>query len=113
VGVMRAGESVAGVVEGNAALMLHRDGRTAEEVQQYLMHFGLLTPQRAAKALEFMLDPLWPAYIFNYASGRELLAPLLSGPDRIENFARLLSEPFTPTQVRRWVAERDAGWSIS
>jgi len=109
IGVVRANESVAGVVEGNAALMLHRDGRSAEEVQQYLMHFGLLTPERAANALEYMLDPLWPAYIFNYAAGKKLLAPLLRGPDRTENFARLLSEPFTPTLVRQWVAERDGG----
>jgi hypothetical protein len=106
VGILRANERVLGVVDGNAALMLYRDGRTAEEVQQYLMHFGLLTPERAAKALEFMLDPLWRSYIFNYAAGRKLLAPLLGGPDRIENFSRLLSEPFTPTQVRQWVAER-------
>lgn len=106
IGVMRANVSVLGVVDGNAALMLHGDGRTAEEVQQYLVHFGLLTPERAAKSLEFMLDPLWRAYTFNYAAGRKLLAPLLSGPDRMENFARLLSEPFTPTLVRQWVAER-------
>ncbi len=109
VGVMRTNESVLGVVDGNAALMLHRDGRTAEEVQRYLMYFGLFTPQRAAKALEFMVDPLWRAYTFNYAAGRKLLAPLPSGPDRLENVARLLSEPFTPTQVRRWVVERGAG----
>jgi hypothetical protein len=109
IAVMRAKESVLGAVDGNASLMLHRDGRTAEEVQQYLVHFGLLTPQRAAKALEFMLDPLWRAYTFNYAAGRKLLTPLLSGPDRLENLARLLSEPFTPTQVRQWVAQRDAG----
>ena len=106
IGVMRANVSVLGVVDGNAALMLHRDGRTVDEVQQYLVHFGLLTPERAAKSLEFMLDPQWRSYTFNYAAGRKLLAPLLSGPDRVENFARLLSEPFTPTHVRQWAAER-------
>jgi len=106
VGVMRANVSVLGVVDGNAALMLHRDGRASDEVQQYLVHFGLLTPERAAKSLEFMLDPHWRTYTFTYAAGRKLLAPLLRGPDRVENFARLLSEPFTPTQVRDWLAER-------
>ena len=106
VGVMRANVSVLGVVDGNAALMLHRDGRASDEVQQYLVHFGLLTPERAAKSLEFMLDPHWRTYTFTYAAGRKLLAPLLRGPDRVENFARLLSEPFMPTQVRDWLAER-------
>jgi hypothetical protein len=105
IGVMRANVSMVGVVDGNAALMLHRDGRSPDEVQQYLVYYGLVTPDRAAKGLEFMLSPLWRSYTFNYGVGRELLAPLLHGPDRVENFARLLSEPFTPTQVRQWVAE--------
>jgi hypothetical protein len=39
--------------------------------------------------------------------GRELLAPLLQGPGRVENFSRLLSEPLTPGQVRQWLAERE------
>jgi hypothetical protein len=97
-----------GAVDGNAALMLHWDGRASDEVQQYLVHFGLVTPERAAKGLEFMLNPLWRSYIFNYGVGRKLLAPLLQGPDRVENFARLLSEPLTPAQVRRWLAERES-----
>ena len=105
IGVMRANESMLGVVDGNAALLLHRDGRAPDEVQQYLVHFGLVTPERAAKGLEFLLHPVWRSYTFNYGVGRKLLAPLLRGPDRVENFARLLSEPFTPTQVCQWVAD--------
>jgi hypothetical protein len=94
-----------GVVDGNAALLVHRDGWSLEEAQEYLVHYGLLSPEGAAKSLEFAMDPLWRAYTFNYAAGRKLLAPLLEGPDREANFVRLLSEPFTPSQVRRWVAE--------
>jgi len=105
IGVIRANESMVGVVDGNAALLLHRDGRPPEEVRQYLVHFGLITPERAAKGLEFLQHPLSRSYIFNYGVGRKLLAPLLQGPDRVENFARLLSEPFTPTTVRQWLAD--------
>jgi hypothetical protein len=108
IGVMRANVSMLGVVDGNAALLLHKDGRPPEEVQQYLVHFGLITPERAAKGLEFMLNPLWRSYTFNYGVGRKLVAPLLEGPDRVKNFARLLSEPLTPGQVRRWLAERES-----
>ena len=108
IAVMRASESMVGVVDGNAALLLHRDGRPAEEVQQYLVHFGLITPEQAAKGLEFIVHPRSRSYIFNYGVGRKLLAPLLTGPDRVKNFARLLSEPLTPSQVRQWVAERDS-----
>ena len=107
IGVMRASVSMV-EVDGNAALLLHRDGRPPEEVQQYLVHFGLVTPERAAKGLESILNPLWRSYSFNYGVGRKLLAPLLQGPDRVENFARLLSEPLTPAQVRQWVAERES-----
>jgi hypothetical protein len=107
IGVMRANVSMLGVVDGNAALLLHKDGRPPEEVQQYLVHFGLITPERAAKGLEFMLNPLWRSYTFNYGVGRQMLAPLLQGPDRVKNFARLLSEPLTPAQVRRWLTERE------
>jgi len=105
IGVIRASVSMLGVVDGNAALMLHRDGRSPDEVQQYLVHYALITPDRAAKGLEFILHPLWRSYTFNYGVGRKLLAPLLRGPDRVENFARLLSEPFTPAQVRQWLAD--------
>jgi hypothetical protein len=103
---MRANESMLGVVDGNAALLLHRDGRPPEEAQQYLVHFGLVTPERAAKGLEFLLSPLSRSYIFNYGVGSKLLAPLLQGPDRVENFTRLLSEPLTPAQVRQWLTDR-------
>jgi len=106
IGVIRASVSMLGVVDGNAALMLHRDGRSPAEVQQYLVYYGLVTADRAAKGLEFMLNPLWRSYTFNYGVGRKLLAPLLQGPDRVENFARLLSEPFTPAQVRQWLTDR-------
>lgn len=108
IAVIRANESMAGVVDGNAALLLHRDGRPPKEVQQYLEHFGLITPEQAAKCLEFMLHPLSRSYIFSYGAGSKMLAPLLQGPDRVENFARLLSEPFTPSQVREWLAERES-----
>jgi len=35
-----------------------------------------------------------------------MLAPLLDGPDAVENFGRLLTEPLTPTQARQWLAKR-------
>jgi hypothetical protein len=92
-------------VSCNAALLLHRDGQPPDEVQRYIERFGLRTPQEAAQSMKFLQNPLFRSYIFNYAMGKDLLAPLLEGPDRAANFARLLSEPLTPTQVRAWLAE--------
>ena len=99
----RATEGLRGV-GGNAALLLHHDGRPPEEVQSYVEHYGLRTPREAEQALKFLQNPLFRSYVFNYAMGKALLAPLLEGPDAVANYQRLLSEPFTPTQVRHWVA---------
>jgi hypothetical protein len=96
------------VVAANAALLLHDFGRPPEEVREYLERYRLGTPREVAKGLEFIQSPLWRSYIFNYNVGKQLLAPLLEGPDAVANFRRLLSEPFTPTQVRQWIADRAA-----
>lgn len=101
----RAAEALGGV-RGNAALLLHRDGLTPEEVQRYIERYGLRTPEEAAHSMRFLSDPLFRSYVFNYAVGKALLAPLLDGTDALANFQRLLSEPFTPSQVRRWLAEK-------
>jgi hypothetical protein len=100
----RATEKLRGV-DGNAALLLHRDGRPPAEVQQYVERYGLRTAQEASQTLRFIQNPLFRSYIFNYATGKALLAPLLEGEDAVGNFRRLLSEPLTPTQVRQWLAE--------
>jgi hypothetical protein len=95
------------VVGANAALLLHDYGLPPEEVRKYMERYRLGTPREVSKGLEFIQSPLWRSYIFNYSVGKQLLAPLLEGPDAVANFRRLLSEPFTPSQVRQWVAERD------
>jgi hypothetical protein len=93
-------------VAGNAALLLHRHARPPDEVKHYLQHYGLHSPEEAERKLRFIQNPIFRSYVFNYTMGKELLAPLLEGPDARANFVRLLSEPFTPTLVRRWVAQR-------
>ncbi|MGD8623788.1 MAG: DUF885 domain-containing protein, partial [Anaerolineae bacterium] len=95
-------------VSANAALLLHREGRSAEEVQGYVMRYGLSTPKEAEQTLRFLENPLFRSYIFNYSTGKDLLAPLLEGKDAAENYWRLLTEPFTPVQVEAWLAERGA-----
>jgi hypothetical protein len=102
VALMHATEGLRGVT-GNGALLLHRDHRSPQEVQQYLEHYGLQTSEEASHGLRFLQNPLFRSYIFNYSVGSQLLAPLLTGEEATASFQRLLSEPFTPTQVRRWV----------
>jgi hypothetical protein len=95
----RAAEALSGV-SGNAALLLHREGRAPAEVQAYIERYGLRTPEEVSHSMRFITNPLFRSYVFNYAVGKALLAPLLDGPDALANFERLLSEPFTPSQVR-------------
>lgn len=95
-------------VGGNAALLLHREGRSPDDVQAYVERYGLSTPAEAAHTIKFIQNPLFRSYIFNYATGRAMLAPLLEGPDALSSFRRLLSEPLTPSQVRSWLADREA-----
>jgi hypothetical protein len=108
VAISDAADTLRGVIS-NAALLLHRDGQPLDEVKRYAKRYLLGTPEEVHKAIEFIQIPLWRSYAFNYSMGGDLVAPLLEGPDRVDNFARLLSEPFTPTQVREWVDESEGG----
>ena len=99
-----AAEALRGV-SGNAALLLLSEGRPPGEVQAYIEHYGLRTPEEASHSMRFLTNRLFRSYVFNYAVGKALLAPLLKGPDALGNFERLLSEPFTPSQIRSWLAQ--------
>jgi hypothetical protein len=112
IALSRATEGLRGVPD-NAALMLHHDDRPPHEVQGYIERYGLCTPKEAGQTLKFLQNALFRSYTFNYAMGKELLAPLLHGPDAVANFQRLLSEPFTPTQVRDWVGSLVTGGATS
>ena len=92
-------------VSGNAALLLHREGCAPEEVQRYIERYSLRTPEEASHSMRFITNPLFRSYVFNYAMGKALLAPLLDGPDALANFERLLSEPLTPSQAHLWLAQ--------
>jgi hypothetical protein len=94
-------------VGDNAALLLHVEGRPEAEVHAYIERFALRTPREAAQTMKFIQHPLSRTYVFNYGMGEALLEPLLRGADAVENFRRLLSEPLSPGQVRRWVAGRE------
>ena len=68
----RLGTSSAAIA-GNAALLRHADGRSHDEVLEYLLEVGRMTPERAAKRLEFIEHPLWRTYVFVYTEGEALL----------------------------------------
>jgi hypothetical protein len=74
----------------DAALMVHEDGATTDEVEQYLVRWGIVTPERARHTIQFVTDPTWRAYVITYSAGGDLCREWVAGdPAR---FARLLTE---------------------
>jgi hypothetical protein len=95
-------------VTGNAALLLHEEGREAEEVVAYLQRYGLSTEAEARNRLRFIADPLWRAYIFTYHAGYDLLSAWLStmtDEERRASFRMLLTEQVYPSQIAWWTTE--------
>ncbi|MCU4187042.1 hypothetical protein K6U06_21940 [Acidiferrimicrobium sp. IK] len=94
--VGEAGE-VLGAVRGNAAIMLHDRGTTADEASDYIARWSLTTKARADKAVEFLMDPTWRAYVYCYIEGVALCRRFVAGdPAR---FARLISEQLIPADL--------------
>ena len=90
-------------VGGNAAFLLH-EGRSDEEVMQYLIRYSLLPDEEALKYLEFLKVPFQQAYIFTYFYGRRLMKPWLQGPDRWNVFRRFLTEQVYPSELVKEIA---------
>ncbi len=88
---------VLSAVRGNVALMMHRDGASPADGVAAFERWGLLPRNRAEKAVQFLTDPTWRAYIFCYVEGVRLCRRFAAGdPAR---FARLLSEPLLPADL--------------
>jgi hypothetical protein len=93
-------------VPGNAALLLHEEGRDQDDVVAYLQHYGLSTEAEARQRLRFIADPLWRAYIFTYHVGHELISDWLdqAPSERRGRFRTLLREQVYPSQIAAWTA---------
>jgi hypothetical protein len=94
--VAEAGEAL-GAVRANAAWRLHAEGADADEVVDDVARWGLLTRERAAKAVEFLLHPTWRAYVTCYVDGLRLCRRYVAGdPAR---FAELVTEQMVPADL--------------
>jgi hypothetical protein len=99
-------------VSGNAALLLHHEGRSEDEVLAYLMRFALRSETEARQSLRFLANPLWRAYTFTYHVGRELLGRWIEAApaaERASRFRLLLVGQVTPSRVRSWIADEASG----
>ena len=110
-GVRIAGAAAAlGGVRQDAAILLHDRGAPVEQAEEHLARWALLSPQRSRKAIAFLTDPLWRAYISTYVEGERLLARWLDARPAEqpvgERFARLLDEQLTPARLQAELAGR-------
>lgn len=103
----RAFRKLAGV-SGNAAFMLHEDGRGEEDIVAYFRRYALRSEQEARFSLRFIRNPMFRSYVFTYFYGERMLRAALAGPDRRDVFRRLLTEPITPGMVEGWIRQRPA-----
>ncbi|HVF21056.1 MAG TPA: DUF885 domain-containing protein [Mycobacteriales bacterium] len=88
-----------GLVNQDAALLLHDRGASQDEVVAYICRWALVPEDRARKSLQFLTSPLWRAYTSTYAEGYRLLGAWLDGGDEQAKFLRLLDEPLTPSAI--------------
>ena len=94
--VAEAGDAL-GHVRGNAALLLHEDGVDRDTAVAYLERWALLPRARAEKAVDFLTDPTWRAYMTCYVEGLPRCRGFVGGdPARFE---RLISEQFLPDDL--------------
>jgi hypothetical protein len=85
-------------VAGNAALLMHAEGRPEEEARAYLMRWQLSSERRSKQQMSFIADPLWRSYVTTYADGYQVCRDFVDGdPAR---FKRLLTEQLSPAHLR-------------
>lgn len=91
-------------VRQDAALLLHDQHKSQDDVGAYLERWSLTSPQRARQSLKFLSSPLWRAYISTYVEGYKLLGGWLDTgktvTERSALFGRLLDEPLIPSALR-------------
>ncbi len=87
----------------DAALMLHADGCSRDDVLDFLQRWGLRSREQAEKGLQFIDHPLWRTYVFCYSGGEKLLGRWCRAADGPEaqraKFFRLLTEQVTPSEI--------------
>ncbi len=94
--VREAGEAL-GAVRGNIGMLLHEEAADIDDVVAYAMRWGLMSKERAEKAVQFMTSPTWRAYISCYVEGLPLCRSFVDGdPARFE---RLITEPLLPDDL--------------
>jgi hypothetical protein len=84
-------------VRGNVGLLLHEHGGDVDDAVAYLERWALLPRNRAAKAVEFLTDETWRAYMSCYVEGLPLCRAYVGGD--VSRFERLITEQLVPDDL--------------
>ena len=88
-----------GGVSGEAARMLHGEGAGEAEVLDFIRTYAVASEERARQTLRFIRVPNMRSYIFTYSVGGDLVRRYVAKEGHA-GFARLLTEPVTPGELR-------------
>ncbi len=97
-GLAHAGHDLRSV-SANAAILYHTGQINREQALDYMVTYGLSSPERAAKGFEFFTSPLFRSYIFTYTHGYNLIAAAANGADKTPLFRRLLTAQILPSHL--------------
>ena len=103
-------------VIANAAFLFHSHGATRDDVLAYLRRYLVAGPDRAAKLLALIEDPISRAEVVVASEGERLLRrwfDLGSVGEQVGRFGRLLREELTPRSIADDLASIDLirdGW---
>ena len=81
----------------NVALMVHEYGRDVDEARAFANRWLLDSEEEIAKRFEFVLHPVWRAYIVIYDAGERLVEAWTNGDPR--RYRRLLTEQLTTSDL--------------
>ena len=92
-------------VTGNAAILWHNGQLSRQETIDYFRTYGMASPARAQKSLEFITHPLYGSYPFTYTEGYELISKAAGGGDKTNVFLGCLSGQKLPSQLAAQAAK--------
>lgn len=84
-------------ISHNVALMLHEQGRSAEEARDFALRWSLRPEPEVQKLLDFGLHPVWRAYVVVYEVGAALVHAFVGGDP--QRYRRLLTEQLTTADL--------------
>lgn len=93
-------------IGGNAAFLLHHDGRPLDEVRAWAREAGAMDERTLDHLFRVLQHRLYRTYPFTYTEGATLIRRWLEVTGQTAGFWRLLSEQLSPSQL---LAELDAG----